>query len=162
LSWLEFSFVIFFFKTLWIDTVFLHMIFFCYGFFKIIFVDFIFLILSWSRIIITIKLNHVGKHYSFHHKTLWITTVSPYTVFFSYDFFKIVFIDFIFLILSWLRITITSKVKHVEKHCSFPHKTLWIATVFPTWFFSVFLCFFVMFFFKIIFFDFIFLILSWL
>jgi len=140
-----------------------HDFFFVMVFFKIIFVDFIFLILSWSRITITIKLNHVGKHYSFHHKTLWIATVSPYMVFFSYDFFKIIFIDFIFLILSWLRITITSKVKHVEKHCSFPHKTLWIAIVFPTWFFCVFfLCFFVMFFFKIIFFDFIFLILSWL
>jgi len=30
-------------------------------FFKIVFVDFIFLILSWLRITITIKLNHVGK-----------------------------------------------------------------------------------------------------
>ena len=45
-------------------------------------------------------------------------------------FFKIVFINFIFLILSWLRITITIKLNHVGKHCNFPHKILWIATVF--------------------------------
>jgi len=37
-------------------------------------------------------------------------------------FFKIVFIDFIFLILSWLRITITIKLNHVGKHCNFPYK----------------------------------------
>jgi hypothetical protein len=30
-------------------------------FFKIVFVDFIFLILNWLRITITIKINHVGK-----------------------------------------------------------------------------------------------------
>jgi len=49
----------FFKKTLWIATMFSHMIFFMI-FFKIIFVDF-FLILSWLKIIITIKLNHMGK-----------------------------------------------------------------------------------------------------
>jgi hypothetical protein len=72
----------------------------------------------------------------------------PTWFFFLMIFLKLSSSILFFLILSWLRITITSKVKHVEKHCSFPHKTLWIATVFPTWFFCVFfLCFFVMFFF---------------
>ena len=45
-------------------------------------------------------------NYSFPHKTLLIATVFLHMVFFLffYDFFKIVFVDFIFLILSWLRI----------------------------------------------------------
>ena len=60
--------------------------------------------------------------------------------FFLMNFSKLVFIDFISLILSWLKITIT-RLNYVGKHCNFPHKTLWIATVFPTWFFLFFLCF---------------------
>jgi len=36
----------------------------------------------------------------------------------------------------------------VRKHCSFHHKTMWIATVFPTWFFCLFLVFFLLFFLK--------------
>ena len=39
------------------------------------------------------------------------------------------------------------RLNHVGKHCNFHHKTLWIATVFPTWFFPIFLVF-VLFFFK--------------
>jgi hypothetical protein len=52
----------------------------------------------------------MGKHCSFHHKTLWIATVLQHG-FFSYIFlcffiifFKIVSVDFIFLILTLLRI----------------------------------------------------------
>jgi len=101
-------------------------------------------------------------------------------------FFKIIFVDFIFLILSWL-----------NYNCNFPHKTLWIAIVFLYMgLFSFFFLFFMIFvfymifsklslllyifffktlwiatviphiffmnFFKIVFFNFIFLILSWL
>jgi len=49
----KFSFLVFFFKTLWIATVFLHMVFlmiFLFFFFGFIFVDFIFFILSWLKI----------------------------------------------------------------------------------------------------------------
>ena len=50
------------------------------------------------------------KYYSFPNKTLGLLQYLPTRFFFSYDFFKIIFVDF-FLILSWLRITITSKTK---------------------------------------------------
>jgi hypothetical protein len=33
---------------------------------------------------------------NFPHKTLWIATVSPRMVFFSYDYLKITFVDFFF------------------------------------------------------------------
>jgi hypothetical protein len=50
----------FFCKTLWIATVFPHMVFLWF-FFKIIFVDFIFLILSWLRItIVAFLIKHYG------------------------------------------------------------------------------------------------------
>jgi len=47
---------------------------------------------------------------NFPHKTLWIATVSPQMVFFLMTILKLPLLIF-FLILSWLRITITSKVK---------------------------------------------------
>jgi hypothetical protein len=37
-----------------------------------------------------------GKHCSFPHKTLWITIVFPYIVFFCYDFLKNYFCRFYF------------------------------------------------------------------
>ena len=40
------------------------------------------------------------------------------------------------------------RLNHVGKYCSFHHKTLWIATVFPTWYFSLFLVFVLLFFFS--------------
>jgi hypothetical protein len=55
-----------------------------------------------------IRLNHVGKHYSFHHKILWIATV--FSTWFFFPFFGVCFVIFfskivsVFLILSWLRI----------------------------------------------------------
>jgi len=109
--------------------------FFCFFimiFFKIIFVDFIFLILSWLRIIITIRLNHVGNTLNFHYKTLWIAKLFPYMVFFCYDFFQNYFCRF-----------------YQEKHCSFHHKTLWIVTVFSLMVFFVFLNYLCRFFFNI-------------
>jgi hypothetical protein len=63
-------------------------------------------------------------------------------------FFKIIFVDFTFLILSWLKISLYNFFP--LKYCEFLRR-------FPTWFFI-----FIFWFFKIIFVDFIFLILSWL
>jgi hypothetical protein len=61
---------------------------------KIIFVDF-FLILSWLRIIITIKLNHMGKALLFSSQN----TMDCYSIslngFFFMIFSKIIFVDFI-------------------------------------------------------------------
>ena len=53
--------------------------------------------------------NMWGKHCSFPHKLLRIATIFfPHGFF---NFFLIIFVNFIFLILCWLRITITSKAK---------------------------------------------------
>jgi hypothetical protein len=61
-------------KTLWIATVSLCMVFF----FVIIFLNYIFklyffnieLFVKYNYKSLQIRLNRVGKHYSFHHKTL--------------------------------------------------------------------------------------------
>jgi hypothetical protein len=104
------------------------------------------------------------KHYSFPNKTLGLLQYLPTRFFFSYDFFKIVFVDFIFLILSWLRITITSKTKSCGEalYLSSQNTVYCYSVSNKVFFFSFFLCFFVMIFFKIISVDFIFLILGWL
>jgi hypothetical protein len=39
------------------------------------------------------------------------------------------------------------RLNHAVKHCNFHYKTLWIATVFPTWIFFLFLVFVLLFFF---------------
>jgi len=83
-------------------------------------------------------------------------SVSPHG-FYLMIYFKIVFVDFIFLILNWLRITI---VAFLTKHCE-------LLQCFSILFFlfMIFFCSFVFFliiFSKIIFVDFIFLILNWL
>jgi hypothetical protein len=58
--------------------------------------------LSWLRItILAFLTKHFGLLQCFPHG-------------FFYDFFKIIFVD-IFLILSWLRITITINLNHVGK-----------------------------------------------
>jgi len=92
---------------LWIATVSLRMVFFCYNFFQIIFFNFIFfnieLFVNYNYMSLQIRLNHVGKHYSFHYKTLWIVTV--FLTWFVFPFFgvcfviffsKIVYVDFFF------------------------------------------------------------------
>jgi len=63
-----------------------------------------------------------GKYCNFHHKTLWIDTVFPHMVFFPVSFvfslfviffLKIIFVDFIFLILSSLEFNFVIKLNHV-------------------------------------------------
>jgi hypothetical protein len=92
-----------------------------------------------------------GKYYSFPHMLLWIARVLfffgfSYNTFlfflFLFFFLKIIFVDFIFLILSWLKITVTicgeSTVAFLANYCGllqcfFPH-------VFFIFFFSNCLC----------------------
>ena len=61
-------------KTLWIATVSLHIVCFSYDFFKNYLCQFYFfnieLIEDYNYKSIQIRLNHVGKHCSFHHKAL--------------------------------------------------------------------------------------------
>jgi len=95
--------------------------FFCLFFMifsKIIFFNFYFLILSWLKITVRIcEKSTVAflANYCWLLQcvfSLWIVRVSLNMVFFSYDFFKIIFVNFIFfLILNWLRIIITSHYK---------------------------------------------------
>jgi len=85
--------------------------FFVMIFFKIFFVDFIFLRLSWLRIKITIKLKSCAKNtIASLTKHLDCYSISPQGFFFLL-FFQNCLCWFFFLILSWLRITITSKTK---------------------------------------------------
>jgi hypothetical protein len=96
--------------------------------------------------------NMWGKHCNFPRKLLLIATVFFPTWFFLVFvmfFPKIIFVNFIFKILSWLRIAITSKYKFfLTKHYE-------LIQFFLTWFFPVsFVFFFVIFFSKIIFVDF--------
>jgi len=88
-------------------------------------------------------------------------SVSPHS-FFCYNFFSNYLFQFYFfdieLFVNYNYKSLQIRLNHVRKHCSFHHKTLWIATVFLTWFFPfflVFVCFFV-FFSKIIYVDFFF------
>ena len=68
------------------------------------------------------------KHCSFPHKTLWIARVSLNMDFFSYNFFKIIFVNFIFfnieLVENYNYKSLQIRLNHVGKHCSFHHKTL--------------------------------------
>jgi hypothetical protein len=120
--------------------------------------------LSFSILLFNIQLvknynyNIWEKHCNFRRKLLWIATVFfPIRFFFVMFFSKIIFVNFIFKILSWLKIAITSKYKFfLTKHYR-------LIQFFLTRFFSSFFCvFFLIFFFKIIFVNFIFLIISWL
>ena len=117
-------------------NVFSHIVFFMF-FSKIIFVNFIFLILSWLKITITSKAKSCGentvtfltKHYGLIQFFLTWFFSSFFCVFFVIFFFKIISVDVIFLILSWLEFNFVIKLNMWGKHCNFPHKTLWIATV---------------------------------
>ena len=111
-----------------------------------------FLILSLLEFNFIIKLNHVGKHCSFPHKTLWslqcLSTWSFFLIIFSKKKFSIFFFN-IELFENYNYMSLQIRLNHMGKHCSFHHKTLWIVTLFPTWFFFLFLCF-VIFFSKIV------------
>ena len=94
-----------------------------------------------------------GKHCSFSHKTIWIAIVLPHMVFFLFlcflfceDFFHNNLCRFYYFNIELVRIYLCNffSLKHYE-----------LLQCFPTWFF-------LWFFSKIIFVDFIFLILSWL
>ena len=94
------------------------MIFFCFFVFffvmifsKIIFVDFFFNIKLVENYNYN-KTKSCGENIvAFLTKHRGLLQCRSTWFFFLMIFFKIVFVDFIFLILSWLRITITSKAK---------------------------------------------------
>jgi len=132
---LQFFLTCFFFQ-------FLLCFFFVMFFSKIIFIDFIFLILSWLEFNFVIKLNHMGK-------TLYLSSqniVDCYNVsqhgFFFLWFFSNYLCQFYFFniepVENYNYKSLQIKLNHVGKHCRFHHKTLWIATMFPTWFFPFF------------------------
>ena len=127
-----------------ITTVFLRMVLFL-----IIFSEIIFFILFFNiKLVKNYSYNMWGKHCNFPKKLLLIATVFFPTWFFFCVFVmffpKIIFVNFIFLILSWLRIAITSKYKFfLTKHYG-------LIQFFLTWFFSSFFC---VFFFCNIFFQ---------
>jgi hypothetical protein len=128
-----------------IVTVFLRTVFFN-DFLRNYLFLFYFLILSWLKITvriceektITFLANYCG---------LLLHSVFSHMIFFCFVMFfpKIVFVNFIFLILSWLRIAITSKYKF------FLTKYYGLIQFFLTWFF--FFQFFGVFFFCNIFFQ---------
>jgi len=123
--------------------------FFFMIFFKIFFVDFIFLILSWLRITITIKLKSCGKNtIAFLTKHLDCYNISSQGFFFLMIFSKLSLLIF-FLILSWLRITITSKTKSCGEalYLSSQNTVYCYSVSNMVFFFFLFLCFFVMIFF---------------
>jgi hypothetical protein len=130
-----------------IATVFLYMFFFLWFSLKLSF----FILLFNIELFKNYSYNMWGKHCNFPWKLLLIATM-----FFSTWFFSC--FCYVFFILSWLRIAITSKYKFfLTKHYG-------LIRFFLTWFFFSFFC---VFFFYDIFFpklssSIFFLILSWL
>jgi len=132
--------------------------FFLYNFLQ----NYLFVILFFNiELVKNYSYNTWEKHCNFPWKLLLIATMFFLTWFFSVFvifFPKIIFVNFIFLILSWLKIAIISKYKFfLTKHHG-------LIQFFLTLFFSSFFC---VFFFYNIFFQnyfrrFFFLILSWL
>jgi len=115
-----------------IATVFLRMVFF-YNFLW----NYFFILFFNIELVKNYSYNMWGKHCNFSRKLLLIATVFFPAWFFSVFvmfFPKIIFINFIFLILSWLRIAITNKYKFfLTKHYG-------LIQFFLTWFFSSFFC----------------------
>ena len=117
-----------------IATVFLRMVFFLQNYLYFILFFNIELVKNYSY-------NMWGNHYNFFWKLLSIATV-----FFPYGFFYNFFSNYPFLFyffnielfVNYNYKSLQIRLNHVGKHCSFYHKTLWIATVFPTWFFFLF------------------------
>jgi len=90
----EFSFVVFLKKTLWIATVFPHMVFFLFLWFFLWFFLYFF---HNSLCRFYFFLYWAGWEFSFmvfFLKTLWIATVFPHMIFFCYDFFQNCFYQF--------------------------------------------------------------------
>jgi hypothetical protein len=119
----QFCFVIVFFKTLWIVTIFIHMVLFCYSVFPYVFFSKLslsnfFLILSWLRITI------VDFPTCFFPKIF-----SSFFLFFFQNFF------------CWFYFFNMELVENLAlyffslKHCE-------LLQCFPTWFFFLFLFFF--------------------
>jgi hypothetical protein len=130
-----------------IVTVFLRMIVFSP---KLSFISFYFLILSWLKITVTIcKENTVTF---FENYCSLLQCFFPHS--FLYNFFSNYPFKFYFfnikLFVNYNYKSLQIRLNHVRKHCSFHHKTLWIAIVFPTWiFFPFFGVPFVIFFLKL-------------
>jgi len=86
--------------------------FFIMIFFKIIFVNFIFFNIELVENYNYNKAKSCAKStVAFLTKHCGLLQCLSTRFFFSYNFFKIIFNDFIYLILIWLRVTIISKAK---------------------------------------------------
>jgi hypothetical protein len=125
LNWLKILFCNFFsFKILWIAMVLFHIVFLFY-FFKIIFVN---LFLNWAD-------------WEFSFVIFFLKTLLIATVFLRMFFFVFVFLWFspklsFFILFFNIELVKNYSYNMWGKHCNFPRKLLWIATVFfPTWFF---------------------------
>jgi hypothetical protein len=144
LSWLKISFCNFFsFKILWIATVFFYVVFLFYFF-------------IFSKLYLSIFLYWADWEFSFviFFRTLLIATVFHHMFFlflFFYDFLRNYLFLFYFLILSWLKITVTicekSTVTFLANYCGL------LQCFFSYSFFSVLLCFFLKFSLSILFFK---------
>jgi hypothetical protein len=127
LNWLKILFCNFFsFKILWIAMVLFHIVFLFY-FFKIIFAN---LFLNWAD-------------WEFSFVIFFLKTLLIATVFLRMFFFVFVFLWFspklsFFILFFNIELVKNYSYNMWGKHCNFPRKLLWIATVFfLIWFFSV-------------------------
>ena len=144
LNWLRIWFCYFFsLKHCWLLQCFSAWFFFLQ--------NYLFFILFFNiELVKNYSYNIWGKHCNFFLKI----TVDCYSVFSHMVFFLIFFKLFQFyffnikLFVNYNYKSLQIRLNHVGKHCSFHHKTLWIAIVFPTWFFFLFLVF-VLFFFSL-------------
>jgi hypothetical protein len=143
LNWLKILFCNFFsFKILWIAMVLFHIVFLFY-FFKIIFVN---LFLNWAD-------------WEFSFVIFFLKTLLIATVFLRMFFFVFVFLWFspklsFFILFFNIELVKNYSYNMWGKHCNFPRKLLWIATVFfLIWFFSVLFYFSLKLFLSILFFK---------
>jgi len=127
-----------------IATMFIRMIFFSP---KLSFFYFIFLILSWLKITVTICKESIVTF--FENYCSLLQCFFPHG--FLYNFFSNYPFQFYFfnikLFVNYNYKSLQIRLNHVGKHYGFHHKILWIATVFSTWFFFLFLVFVLLFFF---------------
>jgi hypothetical protein len=143
LNWLKILFCNFFsFKILWIAMVLFHIVFLFY-FFKIIFVN---LFLNWAD-------------WEFSFVIFFLKTLLIAIVFLRMFFFVFVFLWFspklsFFILFFNIELVKNYSYNMWGKHCNFPRKLLWIATVFfLIWFFSVLFYFSLKLFLSILFFK---------
>jgi hypothetical protein len=145
LSWLRIEFCNFFsLKHCWLLQCFSAWFIFLQNY---LFFLFYFLILSWLKITVTICEESTVTY--FENYCSLLQCFFPHGFF--YNFFSNYHFQFYFfnikLFVNYNYKSLQIRLNHVEKHCSFHHKTLWIATVFPTWFFFLFFVFVLLFFF---------------